>query len=162
MGRSQRFYDVQDRVIRRAELPTFTLEVDKLTFTPDMRRKTKPAPRSVKMWARKLLKMTHLGRRASTELQLLHRHPQMACDVMLEIARIEEQDARKVAKQKYLAKFGKVIGPKRLQKRSFKRSQKRSGVLEVMKGFWSPKKAAILQSCVDRQKASPLSSEETD
>ena len=149
MGRSQRFYDVQDRVIRRAELPTFTLEVDKLTFTPDMRRKTKPAPRSVKMWARKLLKMTHLGRRALTELQLLHRYPQMAADVMLEIGRIEAQHARKVAKQKYLAKRGKGV-------------QKRSGALERFRGFWSRKKAAIVQSCVDRQNASPLSSEGSD
>ena len=133
MGRSQRSYDVQDRkflphVGGAAALPTFTLEVDELTFTPDMRRvKVKPSPRSVKRWARKLLKMTHLGRRALTELQLLHRYPQMAADVMLEIGRIEAQHARKVAKQKYLAKRGKVIGQKGCRKGAPKDRRKGQG-----------------------------------
>ena len=77
-------------------IPRYTLSVDELTFTPSSIWTKKPSARAVKKKAKDLMAMQNLGSRALEELDILHRAPELARAVVLEIQRVRN-NAKKVA-----------------------------------------------------------------
>ena len=96
------FYAVQQWVLQQpGSYLIGTVSVDELDFTPSMIiTNKKQSPGLVAKVAKMLATTADLGARALHEVRMLHHWPQLACDVMLELHRMERQERQKMANKK--------------------------------------------------------------